>query len=126
MPHTMIQPVPVEIIDNGDTLTLNNAYYFSSRTIYIDSEPTDLAPSRLGVSGGRWENDSLIVETDHISAPSFNGAGVLQSDQMKIIERFTLSDDQSRLDYEMVMTDPVALNEPRYIQNLLSRTWTAV
>lgn len=113
MPHTMIQPVAAQFIDNGETLTLNNAYYATSRTIYMDGEPPQRPPSRLGDSRGRWEGENrLVIETDNIDAPSFNGNGILQSPQMRIVERFTLSDDQSQLDYRMVMTDPVALNEP--------------
>jgi hypothetical protein len=114
MPWTMMQPVDLELTDNGASLTLNNAYFESSRTIHMDGAPAspDRPLTRMGSSRGRLEGNSLVIETDRIAAPAFNGVGVSQSEQMRVVERFTLSADQSRLDYEMTMTDPLSLNEP--------------
>jgi len=120
MPHTMVQPVDMEIIDNGTTLSLNNFYYSSERTIYMDGapDPSTQPLSRLGFSRGRWENPAtLVVETDRITAPAFDSSGVFQSEQMHVVERFSLSTDQSRLDYRMVMTDPEALSEPAVFES---------
>jgi len=114
MPHAMVQPTPREFVDHGDRLTLNIAYFDSSRTIYLDNVPaeTDRSSSRMGFSVGRWEGNTLVVETSRIDAPAYDGAGTLQSPEMSVVERFTLSDDQARLEYEAVMTDPIALQEP--------------
>lgn len=54
----------------------------------------------------------LVVETAGIDAPALDSQGSLQSRYMRIVERFAPSDDQARLDYEMTMTDPVALSSP--------------
>jgi hypothetical protein len=80
----------------------------------MDGAPAspDRPLTRMGSSRGRLEGNSLVIETDRIAAPAFNGVGVSQSEQMRVVERFTLSADQSRLDYEMTMTDPLSLNEP--------------
>jgi hypothetical protein len=48
----------------------------------------------------------------YVIAPSFDNRGSLQSEQMTTIETFTLSADQGRLDYEMIMNDPIGLTEP--------------
>jgi hypothetical protein len=92
MPHSMIQPVDMEIIDNGATLSLNNFYYSSNRTIYMEDTPAAASQplSRLGFSRGHWEEpNTLVIETDRITAPAFNNRGALQSEQMHIVERFT-------------------------------------
>lgn len=114
MPHVMVQPVAREFVNHGDRLTLNLSFFDSSRTIYLGEIPADAdrSPSRMGLSVGRWEGNTLVVETNGIDAPAYDGLGTLQSVEMQVIERFTLNDDQARLNYEAVMTDPVALEEP--------------
>ena len=66
----------------------------------------------MGYSVGRWEGNTLVVETTNIAAPAFDADGSLQSDSMVVTERYKVSEDQSRLDYELVMTDPVAFKVP--------------
>jgi hypothetical protein len=41
----------------------------------------------------------------------FDDDGTPQSAEMEVVERFSLSDDETRLDYEVVMTDPQTLTE---------------
>lgn len=107
MPWMMATPIGREFIDNGSTLTLRIGYLAgASRMIHLGEEPTNVIATRsaMGRSLGRWEGNTLVVETDLITPPS---PGV-QSSDMNLTERFTLSDDQSRLDYELVMNDLVA------------------
>ena len=115
MPYAMIQPVVREFIDNGDSLTINIGYFSSSspRTIYTRNVPENLPqfPSKMGLSIGQWESNTLVVQTNQIVAPAFTGQGQMQSNEMKVIEKFILSDDQSRLDYEVVIDDPISLEK---------------
>ena len=70
-------------------------------------------PSHLGYSVGRREGSTLIVETTKIDYPWVdNEARTPQSPDVRTTERFTLSEDQSRLDYELIITDPVTFTEP--------------
>jgi hypothetical protein len=92
----------------GDSVTTDHISPAGS----IKKDSPDRPLTRMGSSRGRLEGNSLVIETDRIAAPAFNGVGVSQSEQMRVVERFTLSADQSRLDYEMTMTDPLSLNEP--------------
>jgi hypothetical protein len=115
MPQVMYQPVSRVFSDDGDRITLRITYLGgATRTIWIDEVPpeVDQSPSLMGTSVGRWEGNSLVVETSNISAPAFDSQGTLMSDQIHVRERFTVSDDQARLDYELVTTDPVAFEAP--------------
>jgi hypothetical protein len=115
MPHVMVQPATREFVDHGDYLELYVPYLGGARrTIWLDEVPAsaDRSPSKLGTSVGHWEGNTLVVETARIDAPALDSQGSLQSRYMRIVERFALSDDQARLDYEMTMTDPVALVSP--------------
>ena len=115
MPHVMFQPSSREFVDHGRTITLTVDYLGgTSRTIHMQSaaDAGEQPQSRLGFSRGWWEGKTLVVETTRLRAPAFDSRGSLQSEEMMVTERFTLSDDQSRVDYELVMNDPVALAKP--------------
>jgi Family of unknown function (DUF6152) len=114
MPHVMYQPGLRELVDNGDTITVKSAYGNSRRTIHMQQpeESRALPRTPMGYSVGHWEGNTLTVTTTNIAAPAFDADGSLQSDSMVVTERYTVSEDQSRLDYELVMTDPVAFRVP--------------
>ena len=69
----------------------------------------------MGYSIGHWEGNTLVVETTKINWAYFDNIGTPQSDFVEMIERFTLSDNQSRLNYHLTITDPVTFAEPATI-----------
>jgi hypothetical protein len=114
MPITMKPPVPIEFVDNGDSITFRSQYFDTLRTIYLNGSQASAAiPAKhLGYSVGRWEGNTLVVETTRIGNPYFDTSGTPQSESIAILERFTLSPDQSRLDFHMTITDPATFTEP--------------
>jgi hypothetical protein len=86
---------------------LNNDY----RVIYLDGRERksdgDLDRNWMGESIGRWEGDTLVVETTgFIGENHLMQAGVLASQQLKIVERFRLINDGNTLVIEFTFTDP--------------------
>jgi hypothetical protein len=69
----------------------------------------------LGNSRGRWEGDTLVVDTtnftDHVGKSNFRGSG----GNMHLVERFTRIDADT-LKYEFTVDDPTSFTKP----------WTAV
>jgi hypothetical protein len=65
----------------------------------------------MGVSRGRWEGDSLVVETTNFNAKNpFRGS----DENLRVIERFTrLADDT--IEYKFTIDDPT----------MWARTWSA-
>lgn len=114
MPRIMVNPHPFEFIDRGDELILRTGLYDIERVIHMnrDAPPADTVPSRLGYSVGAWENGTLVVRTNHVNWPYFDRAGTPQSEDVEILERFTLSDDQARLDFDITITDPATFTQP--------------
>ena len=113
MPEAMLMPFPIEFVDQGDILVLNIEEWDNSRTIHLNANPdADVSPSRLGYSVGRWEGDTLIVETSRIDYPYFNDQGIPQSEDLEIVERFTLSENGTKLDWTATVTDPETFTEP--------------
>ncbi|MDE0002320.1 MAG: DUF6152 family protein [Rhodospirillaceae bacterium] len=114
MPLVMDNPFPIEFSDRGEEVLLELELWDIQRTIHM----TDSANGEghrgtpLGFSTGRWEGNTLEVTTTDIDWAIFDDAGTPQGRQVRSVERFTLSDDEQRLDYEVLITDPETLLEP--------------
>jgi len=84
------------------------------RQIFLDgrAHPQDVNPSWLGHSVGRWEQDTLVIDT-----VGFNGkawlsfAGHPASEKLHIIERYRRP-DLGHLQYEITIDDPGAYVKP--------------
>jgi hypothetical protein len=113
MPLIMITPAPIEFVRDGDRILLRMEEYDSLRTIHLgaSAEPPG-EPSQMGFSRGRFEGETLVVETSGIRAQVFDPDGVPQSGEIRLVERFTPNADFTRLDYRIVVTDPVYFTEP--------------
>ncbi len=124
MPAMMLTQNPLEFVDEGPIIRVRTEYYDLVRTVHMDRDevPADAEYSHLGYSIGRWEGDDLVVETTRINWPWLDNRGTPLSDELKVIERFSLSDDQSGLAFRIEMIDPETFTEPA----ILSGNWLAL
>ncbi len=78
------------------------------RTIHMNmpSHPANVAPSRAGHSIGRWDGDTLVVDTVGFS-PGIIAATVAHSDRLHVVERFTLDPATMALKRDYTAEDPV-------------------
>ncbi len=86
---------------------LNNEY----RVIWLDGREREPDAARdwnwNGESLGRWEGDTLVVETTGFTDENhLIQQGVFTGNQLKIIERYRLINDGNTLVMEFIMTDP--------------------
>ena len=90
LPEAMVSPFPIELVDNGDTITVRLEEWDNVRTIYMNPEtaPADPEPSRLGHSLGRWEGEELVVTTNRINYLFLDDRGTPQSEAVEIFEAF--------------------------------------
>jgi hypothetical protein len=111
MPYAMMSPYPIEIVDQGQRLTIRGEAYDLTRTVSL--APTAVGASTpLGTSVGRFMGDELVIETSGIDYHSYGDLGPAQSRESHVVERYKLSADGTKLDYEITVTDPVILAEP--------------
>ena len=117
MPAVMFGPLPFEVVDRGSTLTIRAEIYDTVRTIHMDRSeaPAGVPHSLLGYSVGNWDNGALVVTTTQIDWPYFDNIGTPQSKSVETVERYTLSADQTRLDFHVTIADPVNLTEPAVV-----------
>ena len=112
MPRTMANNWPFAFVDDGNEITLLIEEFDIVRTIYLDDEVRDVESTPWGHSRGSWEDGVLVVNTTHIDPSYLGTAGIQLSGDMKLTERFSMSADERRLDYEITITDPVTFTEP--------------
>jgi hypothetical protein len=127
MPGIMTQPYPMEFLLTPGKLTIVIEAYTQVRHIYTDGRqlPTDPDPKFFGTSVGRWEGDTLVVETVGFTPQITITAGVSPSEKMRIVERFRLADPDN-MSIETTITDPIVLAAPYTTNSNLRRhrEWT--
>ncbi len=103
---------PVEIIVTPRQVTFLMELHQQVRRIYLDrsAHPERPFPQRNGHSIGRWEGDTLVVDTTAIKAITFGS--VPHSDQVHVTERIRAIDGGAALVNELTITDPVMYSEP--------------
>ena len=87
--------------------------YGIDRVIWIDGRPHPPAVALhtyTGFSTGRWDGDSLVVETSHIKPAFIRRNGAFVSEKAKLLERFTRHGNY--LIHTMAVEDPIYLTEP--------------
>lgn len=112
MPFAMMSPYPIELIDRGDHIEIRGEAYDLEGVAWLEPPETVPAPSPLGYSVARVEDDTIMIDTTRIDYHSYGDLGPAQSDQSHVVERFTLVDGGLELEYEITVTDPVMLAEP--------------
>jgi hypothetical protein len=112
-PRIMKEPFPFEILVTPGRVTITLEYMSNVRRIYTDGRghPASLVPSYNGHSIGRWEGDTLVVETVGFRDDTVLDVGVPHSDAMKVVERYHLvGPDELAIDF--TITDEKAFSAP--------------
>ncbi len=118
MPRSMTGPHPIQFIDHGEEIEVLIAEFDIRRIIHLgEDENSEGAPfTKQGYSRGHWLDNDLEVRTSKVSWPYFDGRGTPQSQAVEMVEKFSLTDDERRLDYEITVTDPFSFTEPVTLQ----------
>ena len=111
LPRIFGAPAAMEIHDLGAYyLILYNAGGNALRRVYMDgrSAPEDWELSMLGFSVGRWEGESLVIETIHLKPMWLDGSGLpMSGEATRLVETYTPSPDGATMDRTMVIHDPL-------------------
>jgi hypothetical protein len=104
----------VQVSQTRDHVVIFNEMIHDARIIPLDGRPH--LPSAIrgwqGDSRGRWEGNTLVVETTNFTAKTnVRGSG----EQLRLVERFTRADAKT-LVYEFTVDDPASFTKP----------WTAI
>lgn len=118
-PRLIASPYPIEVIQTPDTIYMLHETHHMIRTIHMNQSmpPLEiLKPTYMGYSVGRWEGDTLVVETAGlIRHTQVDEAGTPKSGKMRITERIRKT-SPTEMEAIFTLDDPEAFTAP----------WTAV
>ena len=124
-PQTMCLPGAPRINFDRDFQTVQTPGYVimiwewshAYRIIPLDGRPhiSPRVKMAMGDARGRWEGDTLIVETTNMNDWDWlDASGTFHTDAMTSVERYTVV-DANTIDYKVTITDP----------NVFTQPWTA-
>ena len=105
-----------EIMQIPGAVVIRNEMIHETRIIPVDGRPhlSSNIRSYMGDSRGRWEGDTLVIETTNFNGKvglTRNGNTLLTSPQLKLTERLTRI-DAGTLHYEATVEDPATWTRP--------------
>ena len=114
MPNLMDNPYPMRFYEEEGNIVMHFELNDAVRIIHMSNNPDEenSESSLLGYSKGRWDGDELIVQTSRINYPYFDDLGTPQSGNLKLSERYRLSEGDTRLDWEIIAVDSEIFLEP--------------
>lgn len=111
--YAMQGPFPMEVFQGRDMTVFKLEYFDMVRVVHMDGRdlpPEDAPHSQEGRSVGHWEGDTLVVETTHLTEGTLTNNGLEHSDQVRVVERFRLSEDGDTLWAVQRFEDPETIN----------------
>jgi hypothetical protein len=112
VPRSTYQGMPFQIIQSTKHIMLIHEFAGAVRTIYMAEQTEAPADSWMGWSNGRWEGETLVVDTKGFNDRSwFDRAGNFHSDTLHIVERFTPRSAET-ITYEVTIEDPKVFSRP--------------
>jgi hypothetical protein len=107
-------PMPFQIIQTPGVVAILFEYQRTFRLIYTDGRghPKDWDPEWFGHSIGKWEGDTLVVDTVAINDRTWlDTAGHEHTDQLHLVERFQKT-DPNNIKWTVTFEDPKYYTEP--------------
>lgn len=118
--------VPLQIVQTPAALLFAAEDMNPARIVAMAGEPPpDAMRSTAGYSRGRWEGDTLVVETTHFATPGPPGGVIWRSAapvtaDSRVIERFRMQ-TADRIFYQFTVEDPSLYKQAWLAEFLLHR-----
>ena len=128
IPRASISGVPFEIIQNSNRIVFLYELMWTFRSVPVDGRghPTDLEPSFFGNGIGKWEGDTLVVDTVGLNDRTWlDTAGHEHSDQLHLVEKFQKTDNNN-IKWTVTFEDPKFYTEPWSITLPIARQNTEI
>jgi hypothetical protein len=108
-------------IQTPDSVVISYEMVHDTRVIPLDGRPALGSNIHLfmGDSRGRWDGDTLVVETRNFTDKTAVG-GAPHSEGLRMVERFTRIDPEM-IDYEIRIDDPATFTKPWTMRMTITR-----
>jgi hypothetical protein len=111
LPLIMTRVWPIAAMQYPTAIYMVSEFMNSLRVVYLDgrthTDPDVVVRSWNGESIGRWEGDSLVIDTRHfVGHHHWIDSGIPASDALRIVERVRMINDGRTLQIDYTLTDP--------------------
>ena len=125
VPRITYLGLPFQIFQSAasDEVTLLYEYAHGNRFIYTNGtdHPKGHIDWWMGDSRGHWDGDTLVVDNvDFNDRTWFDRSGNFHSDELHVVERYTLT-DPDHINYQARIEDPKVFTKPWNINMVLYR-----
>lgn len=121
VPRSTYMSHPLQIVQTPRYVMVAYQYANENRIVRMQEKTEPPVDSWMGWSNGRWEGETLVVETTGFyNDPWLDRAGNFASKNLKVTERYTRT-SPDHLDYEATLEDPSVYTRPWKIQMPLYR-----
>jgi hypothetical protein len=113
-PRIYLQPFPFQMLQAPKEILMIYEYDHTVRQIFMDgrAHPEDITPTYMGNSIGKWDGDTLVVDTVGFNDKTWlDRDGHPHSDQLHVVERFHRV-DRDDMTIDINIDDPKALVKP--------------
>ena len=113
-PRIYLQPFPLQVVQTPKEIIILYEYDHTVRHIFMDGRqhPADITPTYMGHSIGKWDGDTLVVDTTGFNEKTWlDRDGHHHSDELHVVERFHRV-DRDNVQIDITMEDPKALTKP--------------
>ena len=114
VPNTMYHGEEHQFLQTNELLVVLSGNAHGYRIIPLDGRPPVGENIRLwdGASGGRWEGNTLVIETTNLNGKSWlDQGGTFYTEDMRVVERLTLIEPDT-IHYEATIDDPNVYTRP--------------
>ncbi|MDP8989849.1 MAG: hypothetical protein M3N41_07185 [Acidobacteriota bacterium] len=114
VPRIYLQPFPMEIVQQPNRVLMIYEFDHLIRQIWMDGRAhvKDLPGTWMGDSIGKWEGDTLVVDTTGFNDKTWlDRAGHPHSEDLHVVERLKRTDAKT-LQIDITMDDPMAYTKP--------------
>lgn len=122
VPRATYMSFPFQIFHSEKAIFFAYEYAGAVRNIYLEDPGPAPIDSWMGQSWGYWEDDTLVIEVTGFNGQTwFDRSGNFHSDQLKVIEKYTLINNHT-MKYEATIEDEKVFTKPWKISmNLYKR-----
>jgi hypothetical protein len=112
VPRATYMPFPFQIFQSDSAFFIAYEYASAVRNVLLKDPGPPPVDSWMGQSWGRWDGDTFVVEANGFNDQTwFDRAGNFHSEQMTVVERYTMT-DRDHIQYEATITDPRVFSRP--------------
>jgi hypothetical protein len=114
VPEMTAVPYPYKILQKPEMVLILFEAFATFRQIFLDGRalPKDPNPTWWGYSVGRWEGDTLVVESTGFNGRAWiDTGGHPGTDALRVTERFRRR-DYGHMDLQITIDDPKAYMKP--------------